>query len=49
MRRTFAVGRVSRTSTEIVWVEAEEAPAFPGPWRVRAVVRETDPRGSSAS
>ncbi len=48
MRRTFVVGRVSRTSTEIVWVEADEAPSFPGPWRVAAVVRSSGPSATAA-
>jgi hypothetical protein len=39
-RHTFAVGRLDRSTSELQLVEATEAPPFPGPWSLKAVVRE---------
>lgn len=38
MRETFAVGRVDRKTSEVVWLRARRVADFPGPWKVRAVV-----------
>jgi hypothetical protein len=38
-RRTFAVGRVTPRTREIQYVEPRPAP-LPGPWALKAVVRE---------
>lgn len=42
MRSTFVVGRLNRTTSELVLRTQGEAPLsgqpFPGPWRLRAVV-----------
>lgn len=48
MRKTFAVGRLTPDTTEIVLVggddgtERDRAP-FPGPWSLKAVVRPRAP------
>jgi hypothetical protein len=39
-RHTFAVGRLDRSTSELRLVEASDAPPFPGPWSLKAVVRE---------
>lgn len=39
-RRTFAVGRLDRSTCELQIVERGEAAPFPGPWSLKAVVRE---------
>lgn len=43
MRQTFAVGRLDRTSRQVLWLRRRRQPAFPGPWRVRAVVGPARP------
>ncbi len=48
MRTTFAVGKLTRTTTEIVVVEPEPAPIL-GPWVMRALVRSTGRHPSTAS
>ena len=43
MRRTFVVGRLSARGAEVVLADRVRAPApFPGPWRLRALVRPAD-------
>ena len=50
MRTTFAVGRLSSGAAEIVLLEDAGRPSFPGPWTLRAVVRErTETPAKSAS
>ncbi len=39
MRTTFLVGRVTRTSAEMVVVEGVGSPPIPGPWTLKALVR----------
>jgi hypothetical protein len=39
-RHTFAVGRLDRSTSELQLIEASDAPPFPGPWSLKAVVRE---------
>lgn len=39
-RHTFAVGRLDRSTSELRLVEAEAARPFPGPWTLKAVVRD---------
>ena len=39
MRRTFAVGRVSRKGEEIVMVEKARTSPIPGPWTLKALIR----------
>ncbi len=39
MRRTFLVGKVTPKGEEMVVLEGAEAPPFPGPWTLKAVVR----------
>jgi hypothetical protein len=41
-RRTFVVGRLTRRTTEIQYVDPGPAP-LPGPWALKAVVRGTLP------
>lgn len=54
MRRTFAVGRLTPESAEIVLLADEEeedarrAPV-PGPWSLRAVVRDLRPPGADGT
>lgn len=38
-RRTFLVGRLTHRTREIQWVEPQPPP-LPGPWSLKAVVRE---------
>lgn len=47
MRTTFAVGRLNSDGAEIVLLEDDVRPTFPGPWTLRAVVR--DPASSAPS
>lgn len=42
-RRTFVVGRLDRRTSEVQLVEADAASPIPGPWRLKAVVRERRP------
>lgn len=42
-RRTFAVGRINRRTTEVQWVRPVERVPFPGPWKLKAVVRDPRP------
>ncbi len=44
MRSTFAVGRLNRSTSELVLSSWPEAP-FPGPWKLRAVVGTPGVRG----
>lgn len=39
MRRTFLVGKVTPKGEEMVVLDRAEAPPFPGPWTLKAVVR----------
>ncbi len=39
MRVTFAIGRLTDRSTEIVVMESKERPPIPGPWTLQALVR----------
>lgn len=41
-RQTFVVGRLDRRTTEVQLVTPEKAP-FPGPWSLKAVVRDRRP------
>lgn len=43
-RRTFAVGRIDRGATEVQWVRPLERAPMPGPWTLKAVVRDPRPR-----
>lgn len=42
-RRTFAVGRLDRTTTEVQLVEPRDRAPIPGPWSLKAVVRDRRP------
>ena len=42
-RRTFAVGRPDRRTTEVQVVEPRGSAPIPGPWSLKAVVRERRP------
>ncbi len=41
-RRTFLVGRLDRSTSELQLVEPR-TPPFPGPWSLKAVVRGRGP------
>ena len=43
MRTTFAVGKLTRSTAEMVVVEPKRAP-LAGPWLLRALVRAARPR-----
>lgn len=54
MRKTFAVGRLTPKTTEIVMVREEDAddrerPPFPGPWTLEALVRARRPPTAHAT
>ena len=42
-RRTFAVGRLDRRTTEVQVVRPSGSAPIPGPWSLKAVVRERGP------
>ena len=42
-RRTFAVGRMDRSTSEVQLVSRDEHAPFPGPWSLKAVIRERGP------
>lgn len=42
-RRTFVVGRLDRATTEVQLVEPDDRAPIPGPWSLKAVVRERRP------
>lgn len=42
-RQTFAVGRINRRTSELQWVRPLERTPFPGPWKLKAVVRDRRP------
>lgn len=47
MRTTFAVGRLTPRSAEIVLLDDTREPApFPGPWKLRALVSQLRTRRS---
>lgn len=46
MRRTFMIGTSSRWSTRVLMVGQRNPSTFPGPWRVKAVIRGDDVSGS---
>lgn len=46
MRKTFAVGRLTPSTAEIVLVDQTEdrdGTRFPGPWTLQAIVRHLSP------
>lgn len=42
-RQTFVVGRLDRRTTEVQLVAHDEQAPFPGPWSLKAVVRDRRP------
>jgi hypothetical protein len=44
MRKTFLLGRLTPKTAEIVVVEREDRPVFPGPWRLKALIRPATPK-----
>ena len=39
-RHTFAIGRLDRGTSQLQLIDGHDAPPFPGPWSLKAVVRE---------
>ena len=39
MRKTFLLGRLTPKTAEIVVVDREDRQVFPGPWRLKALIR----------
>lgn len=42
-RQTFVVGRLDRRTTELQLVTPDDQLPFPGPWSLKAVVRDRRP------